>query len=91
MIYLNVLNTLCSYTSYVNTCYTVYKGPLTKNSLRAPLVALKKVFSRKLMKGDCFNVLLFFKEKKILGSGGICTRIKKVWGACVSLSIPRPG
>ena len=90
MIYLNVLNTLCSYTSYVNwiyyiswifqnTCYTVYKGSLTKNSLRAPLVARKEVSSRKLMKGDCSTVLLFsfFQKKKILRSGGICIWIKK--------------
>ena len=41
------------------------------------------------MKGDCSTVLLFFKEKKILGSGGICIRIKKL-GALVS-RYPFPG
>ena len=102
LIYVNVLNTWCSHTSYVNwiyyiswifqnTCYTVYKGSLTKNSLRAPLVARKEVSSRKLMKGDCSTVLLFFKKKKkILGSGGSCIGIKKKFWAGVS-RYPFPG
>ena len=96
----NILNTSCSYTTYVNwiyyiswifqnTCYTVYKGPLTKNSLRAPLVARKEVSSRKLMKGDCSTVLLFFKKKeKILGSGGICIGIKKFWAGVSRYPFP---
>jgi len=32
-----------------------------------------------MMKGDCSTLLLFFEEKKILGSGGICIGIKKIW------------
>ena len=44
-------------------CYTVYKVPLTKNSLRAPLVARKEVSGRELLKGDYFTVLLFLKKK----------------------------
>ena len=44
-------------------CYTVYKVPLTRNSLRAPLIARKEVSRRELMKGDYSTVLLFFKKK----------------------------
>ena len=45
-------------------CSSVYNVPLTKNSLQVPLVAGKEVSGRKLIKGDCCTVLLFFKEKK---------------------------
>ena len=45
-------------------CSSVYKVPLTKNSLEIPLVAGKEVSGRKLIKRDCCTVLLFFKERK---------------------------
>ena len=45
-------------------CSSVYKVPLTKNSLQIPLVAGKEVSGRKLIKKDCCTVLLFFKERK---------------------------
>ena len=45
-------------------CPSVYRVPLTKNSLQVPLVADKEVSSRKLIKGDCSTVLLFFKKNK---------------------------
>ena len=60
-------------------CSSVYKVPLTKSSLQAPLVA-----GRKLIKGDCSTVLLFFKkEKNILGSRGIYIRIKRSRRVCL--------
>ena len=37
--------------------------PLTKNSLRAPLVARKEVSGRELLKGDYSTELLLFKKK----------------------------
>jgi len=40
----------------------VYKVLPTKNSLRAPLVARKKVSGREVLKGDYSTVLLFFKK-----------------------------
>ena len=45
-------------------CSSVYKVPLTKNSLQISLVAGKEVSGRKLIKRDCCTVLLFFKERK---------------------------
>ena len=64
-------------------CSSVYNVPLTKNSLQVPLVAGKEVSGRKLIKGDCCTVLLFFKKrKKILGSRGICIRIKHSGRVC---------
>ena len=45
-------------------CPSVYRVPLTKNSLQVSLVAGKEVSSRKLIKGDCSTVLLFFKKNK---------------------------
>ena len=64
-------------------CSSVYKVPLTKHSLQIPLVASKEKSGRKLIKGDCCTVLLFFKEKKkILGSRGICIRIKHSGRVC---------
>ena len=60
-----------------------FRVPLTKNSLQVPLVAGKEVSGRKLIKGDCCTVLLFFKKKKkILGSRGICIRIKHYGRVC---------
>ena len=66
-------------------CCSVPKVPLTKNSLQTPLVAGKEVSGRKLIKGDCSTVLLFYneKKKKILGFRVICIRIKHSGRVCL--------
>ena len=58
-------------------CSSVYKVPLTKNSLQAPLVAGKEVSGRNWL-GEIVALCYYsWRKKKILGSGGICIRIKR--------------
>ena len=50
---------------------------LTKNSLRAPLVARKERSGEKIDEGSLFHCAIILEKKKnILGSRGICIGIK---------------
>ena len=58
---------------------------LTKNSLRAPLVARKERSGEKIGEGSLFHCAIVLKKKKkeILGSRGICIGIKHSRRVCL--------